>query len=76
MTEQTSSKHSSPKDHIPEDVREHMRAAREEMRQSVEGLLPPKFIEHRRAARKEMLLAFRSMLDHAIEHLDERVKKA
>ena len=76
MIEQTSNKHSSPKDHIPEDVREHMRAAREEMRQSVEGLLPPKFVEHRRAARKEMLLAFRSMLDHAIEHLDERVKKA
>jgi hypothetical protein len=76
MTEQTSHKHSSPKEHIPEDVREHMRAAREEMRQSVEGLLPPKFVEHRRAARKEMLLAFRSMLDHAIEHLDERVKKA
>lgn len=76
MTEQTSRKHSSPQDHIPEDVREHMRAAREEMRQSVEGLLPPKFVEHRRAARKEMLLAFRSMIDHALEHLDERAKKA
>jgi hypothetical protein len=74
MTEKNTRK--SPQEHIPEDVREHMRAARDEMRQSIEGMLPPKFVEHRRAARKEMLLAFRSMLDHAIEHLDERVKKA
>ena len=74
MTEKNTRK--SPQEHIPEDVREHMRAARDEMRQSIEGLLPPKFLEHRRAARKEMLLAFRSMLDHAIEHVDERVKKA
>lgn len=69
-------KQSSPKEHIPEDVREHLHAAREEMRKSVEGMLPPAFVEHRRAARKEMLLAFRSMLDHAIEHVDERAKKA
>ena len=76
MTEQTSHKYSSPKEHIPEDVREHMRAARDEMRKSVEGMLPPGFVEHRRAARKEMLLAFRSMLDHAIERVDEHAKKA
>lgn len=74
MTEKTSRK--SPQERIPEDVREHMRAARDEMRKSVEGLLPPEFVEHRRAARKEMLLAFRSMLDHAIERVDEHVKKA
>ncbi|MCX6078115.1 MAG: hypothetical protein NTW32_01150 [Chloroflexi bacterium] len=63
------------KEHIPEDVREHMRAARQEMRKSVEGFLPPEFVEHRRAARKEMLLALRGMLDHAIERIDERVQK-
>jgi hypothetical protein len=74
MTEKNTRK--SPEEHIPEDVREHMRAARDEMRKSVEGLFPPQFVEHRRAARKEMLLAFRSMLDHAIEHVDEHVKKA
>jgi hypothetical protein len=61
---------------IPEDVREHMRTARDEMRKSVEGLLPPEFVEHRRAARKEMLLAFRGLLDHAIERIDERTKQA
>jgi hypothetical protein len=76
MTEQTSRKNPSAREHLPEDVREHMRAARDEMRKSVEGLLPPEFVEHRRAARKEMLLAFRGLLDHAIERMDENAKKA
>jgi hypothetical protein len=74
MTDESTRK--SYEDRIPEDVREHMRAARDEMRKSMEGLLPPKFVEHRRAARKEMLLAFRSLLDHAIERVDERAKNA
>ena len=76
MTEQSTRKSVFPKERIPEDVRDHMRAARDEMRKSVEGLLPPEFVEHRRTARKEMLLAFRGLLDHAIEHIDERAKKA
>ena len=75
MTEQSARKSMFPKERIPEDVREHMRTARDEMRKSVEGLLPPEFMEHRRAARKEMLLAFRGLLDHAIEHIDEHSKK-
>jgi signal transduction histidine kinase len=54
-----------------EDVRRHMRAAREEMRESVKSLFPPEFIEHRRKARKEMLLAFRRMIDHALERYPE-----
>ncbi len=56
---------------IPEDAREHMRAARKEIRKSWEGLLPEGFIEHRKAARKEMLLAFRSLIDHAIQRTEE-----
>jgi hypothetical protein len=75
MTENTARKSVHPKEHIPEDVREHMRAARDEMRKSMEGFLPPEFIEHRRAARKEMLLAFRTLLDHAINRIDEHAKK-
>ena len=74
MTESTR-KSMFPKERLPEDVREHMRAARDEMRKSVEGILPPEFVEHRRAARKEMLLAFRGLLDHAIERIDEHTKK-
>jgi hypothetical protein len=42
--------------HIPEEARQHFRAAREEMRKSVELLLPEGFLEHRKSARREMLL--------------------
>lgn len=58
--------------HIPEEAREHMRAARKEMRKSMELLLPEGFMDHRRSARREMLLAWRSMLDAAIQHMDEK----
>jgi len=76
MREKSDCKSRSPKDYIPEDVREHMRAARDEMHKSIEGMLPPQFVEHRRAARKEMLLAFRGLLDHAIQRIDERTAKS
>jgi hypothetical protein len=59
-------------DKIPEEVREHVHAARAEMRESIKGFLPPEFVEHRRKARKEMLLAFRSMIDSALERMDKK----
>jgi len=74
MAEKTSPKQKF-EEHIPEDVREHARAAREEMRQSVEGIFPPEFVEHRRKARKEMLLAFRGLIDHAIQRIDKAATK-
>lgn len=57
---------------IPEDVREHAQVARQEMRESIKSLFPPEFIEHRRKARKEMLLAWRSMIDSALNRIDEK----
>jgi len=57
---------------ISEEAREHFRAARQEMRESIKGIFPPEFIEHRRAARKEMLLAWRSMIDSALKHMEEK----
>ena len=54
------------------ESREHYRKAREEFRKSVGGMLPEGFKEHRRNARREMLLAWRSMIDHLIERVDER----
>jgi len=57
---------------VPEDVRKHMRAAREEMRESIRAFLPPEFLEHRRTARKEMLLAWRSMIDSALARMEEK----
>jgi hypothetical protein len=60
---------------IPEEVRQHVRAAREEMRESMKSFLPPKFWEHGRRARKEMLLAWRSMIDAALERMEEKEEK-
>ncbi len=57
---------------IPEEAREHYKKARQEMREAIKGLLPEGFMEHRRTARKEMMLAFRSMIDAAIEKMDEK----
>jgi hypothetical protein len=60
------------KHEIPEQAREHYRKAREEMREAIKGFLPEGFLEHRLAARKEMMLAVRSMLDAAIEKMEEK----
>jgi hypothetical protein len=62
-------------DQIPEDVRQHARAARQEMRESMKAFLPPKFWEHSKRARKEMLLAWRSMIDAALDRMDEKEDK-
>ena len=75
MSENTNHRTDSFKEKIPQDVRDHMNAARSEFRKSMEVLLPPGFIEHRREARKEMLLAFRGLVDHAIERIDNRTKE-
>ena len=58
--------------HIPEEARQHFRAAREEMRKSAALLLPEGFLEHRKGARREVMLAMRSMLDAAIQRMDEK----
>ncbi len=71
MTEETKDrKHLH--DFVPEETREHLKAARAEMRKSYETLFPPGFVEHRRAARKEFLLAARGLIDAALKHIDEK----
>jgi hypothetical protein len=70
------SKRNFLKDRLPPEALEHMKAAREEMRKSMEIILPPGFMEHRRTARKEMLMAFRSMIDAALEKTEEKTKSA
>jgi hypothetical protein len=60
---------------LPEETRQHIRAAREEFHKSMEGMLPPGFMEHRRKARKEMLLAWRSMIDASLARMEETKKK-
>ena len=75
MAEKTT-RHNPFEDKIPEEVRQHMRSAREELRESVKAFLPPEFMEHRKKARKEMLLAFRSVIDSALERMEDKSKKA
>lgn len=75
MAEKTS-RRKAFEEKIPEEVREHARAARQEMRESIQALFPPEFMEHRRKARKEMLLAWRSMIDSALERIEEKEKKS
>ena len=74
MDEKTS-RRKSFEDRIPDEVRQHVRAAREEMRESIKAFLPPDFIEHRKKARKEMLLAWRSLIDATLERMDEKEEK-
>lgn len=74
MTEKTE-RESKFKSYIPEEAREHYKAAREEMRAGFEALMPDglrELREHRRKARREMLLAWRSVLDSAIERFDKK----
>ena len=71
MSEKKTS-HEKVESHIPEEAREHMRAARDEMRKSIELLVPEGFLEHRHSARREMFMAMRSMLDAAIERMDNK----
>ncbi len=59
-------------DRVPEDARQHAHAAREEMRESMKSFMPPEFWEHSKKARKEMLLAWRSMIDAALERMDKK----
>jgi hypothetical protein len=57
-----------------EEARQHMKAAHEAIHKTYESMFPTGFIENRRKARKEFLLAMRSMLDAAIEHVDKTIK--
>ena len=68
--------HTKSEEHNPklEEAHEHMRAARKAFREGMESWLPPGFVQHKRAARREMLLAMRSLVDAAIEHMERDAK--
>ncbi len=71
MAEKTTCPNKAFKEWIPDEAREHARAAKKEMRESIKSLLPPDFVKHRRKARKEMLMAWRSMIDAALEETEK-----
>ena len=76
MADQATRKNKPFEGKIPEEAREHARAARQEMHACMEALFPPEFMEHHRKARKEILLACRSMIDTTISRMEEHEKKA
>jgi len=76
MAEKTTQTKKPFANHVPEETREHVHAARQEFQETIRTMLPPQFLEHHRKARKEMLLAWRSLIDHSIEHMEEHDKKA
>ena len=59
-----------------EEARQHMKAARTALHKTFEAWLPASYVENRRAARKEMLLAMRSLLDAAVDHMEKKDKAA
>jgi hypothetical protein len=61
---------------IPEDVRRHFHTARREVQAGIRALLPPDVVQHGRRARRELLLAWRGVIDAALETLSEADKNA
>jgi hypothetical protein len=62
--------------HIPSEASEHFRAARQEMRKGLEGILPPGFKDHNYKAHREILLGWRSMIDKALQRMENHEKKS
>ena len=71
MTEKTAPRHPFA-DKVPSEVWQHMRAARDELREGLRTLMPPEFFTHRRKASREMLLAWRSAIDAALKRMEEK----
>lgn len=61
-------------------IREWAREGVEGMRSKIQlpkaNLIPDEFKSHMRASRKEFLIAFRSLFDKAIEHVEKPRSKA
>ena len=78
MAEKKTSKHQEMRgmfrEMIPEEAREHLKAARASMRDSADALFPPGYLENRREARKHVLRAARSFIDHALDRMEGETK--
>ena len=74
MAEKNQTKREHFREFIPEEAVEHAKTAREELRKSLEAIIPPEFLAHRRKARIEMLLAAREIINRSIEKLEPQEK--
>ena len=73
MAEVEEKKRRRPK--LPQEVVEHARAARHERREALKALIPESFWGHQKAAKRETLLAMRSLIDAALDRLEEKASK-
>lgn len=73
MSNESETKHEM--DPRVKEAREHMKTARNAMRKSFEMFLPAGYLENRRTARREFLLAMRSLVDVAIEHVEKSTEE-
>lgn len=75
MPEQTARPNKPFESWVSDEAREHYRAARKEIREGIKSLLPPEYRDHHEKARKEMLLAWRTMIDDALNDIEKPDKK-
>jgi hypothetical protein len=74
MSEERKKAKEEAREEAPVREREEVRSVQEAWREfqaSLRALLPEEFWEHRRAARREALLAVRSLIDAALERIEE-----
>jgi hypothetical protein len=75
MPEQTARPNKPFESWVSDEAREHYRAAHKEVREGIRALLPPEYREHHDKARKEILLAWRAMIDDALNDMEKHGKK-
>lgn len=61
-----------PSDESTEAAAKTVHAAWLDFTAAMRALLPEEFWEHRQAAQRELLLAARTMIDAALEHMEEQ----
>lgn len=75
MAEQTPRPNKPFENWVSDEAREHYRNARKEMREGIKSLLPPEYREHHENAHKEILLAWRTMIDDALNDMEKHTEK-
>jgi hypothetical protein len=75
MPEQTARPNKPFESWVSDEAREHYRAARRELHEGIKSLLPPEYRDHHEKAHKEILLAWRTMIDDALNDMEKHTKK-
>lgn len=68
MTEENKTSKSGP---VPQEAKDHFGTARKEFKKGLDAMFPPQVKEHHQAAQREVLQGLRSLIDAALEKIDE-----